>query len=536
MDKPVPPPDEYKKVVLQIMRFANALRAKGESSLLSILEGAKLGNDPEVLNALSQMLGEWFTPHPVLLFAKELVARRKPTNILDPSAGNGILLALLAQVSNAKSFGLIRGASELEKAKLLEPGPEVVWRMGDALQLLDSVKEHFDSVVSNLPFGTRQRTLSMSRNGSIVEVNDEEGRLILLKSALKLSPEGTAIFVVSNSFFFRSNENSVRHVLSRCGLRLAGCFSIPAGAFRPMTSIGGILLVIEHGSSTDMFVGELSGDPDRTALLADNFLTGRNGADLSLGRLVRTDSFQSYTILEEEDRLTRIAAEFGAPRVALSEIAVELNLAKSEESFPERPNSVYLPLIGMSRAVTELSEGTIKPQNYVQIVVNEAVVDSRYLAGFFNTPLGFSIRRSLCTAAVIPKISKSSLQHAIVFLPPREVQIQTVTGATALTSAASQSRELETRLWSRPKSVASLLPVIRTLEKKESLPEWLDHVPFPLASILWTYHASGADPKVRYEHLLHFFEAFAEFLATVFLSGFRSQPGWYLSKNGRILR
>jgi type I restriction-modification system DNA methylase subunit len=178
------------------------------------------------------MFGECFTPHPVLLFAMELVARRRPSSILDPSPGNGIFLASLAQVSSAKSLGLIQGASELEKAKLLEPAPEVVWRMGDALQLLENVEEHFDAVVSNLPFGTGQRTLSMSRNGSIVEVKDELGGLILLKSALKLSPKGAAIFVVSNSFFFRSNENSVRHVLPCFGLRLAGCFSIPAGRFQ----------------------------------------------------------------------------------------------------------------------------------------------------------------------------------------------------------------------------------------------------------------------------------------------------------------
>jgi hypothetical protein len=525
MGTPVPPPDQYKKIIAQFWETANKMRDSGESPLYSFLKQSRDPIDPESLNAVAQIFGEWFTPHPVMLFAKELVTFRKPKNILDPNAGNGIFLASLVKVSKAKCLGLIKVSSELEKAKLLEPSPEVIWRLGDPLQFLDSTKEQFDAVVSNLPLGMRRRTLSLPWNGSTVEVNDEEGRLILLKSALNLSPTGIGTFVVSNSFFFQSNENSVRHVLPRFGLRVAGCFSIPAGAFRPLTSIGGILLVIEHGSSTQMFVGELSGDPERTALLADNFLTGKNGADLSLGRLVRTDSFQSYATLEEEDRLAKMAADFGVPRVALSEIAVELNLAKSEESFPERPNSVYLPLIGTSRAVTELSEGTIKPHNYIQIVVNEAVADSRYLAGFFNTPLGFSIRRSLCTGSVIPKISKGSLQQAIIFLPPREVQIQTVTGATTLAAAASQIKELETRLWSRPKYVASLLPVIQGLEKKESLPEWLDHLPFPLASILWTYHASGADPKVRYEHLLHFFEAVAEFMAIVFLSGFRSQPG-----------
>jgi hypothetical protein len=524
MDTPVPPPKEYEKILRKFWETADAARARGESPLLSFLKQPGSTNDPDGINAISQFVGEWFTPHPVLLFAKELVARRQPKNILDPSAGNGLFIASLAQISKANTIGVIKVPSELEKAKLLEPGQEVYWSLGDPLQLLDSMEEQFDAVVSNLPMGARRRTLSFSPNGSTIEVNDEEGRLILLKSALKLSPEGVGAFVVSNSFFFQAQENSVRHVLLQFGFRIAGCFSIPAGAFSPMTSIGAVLLLIEHGSSNDMLVGELSGDPERTALLVDNFLERKNGADLSLGRVVRVDTFESYARLEAEDHLTKVAADFGAPRVALSEIAVELNLAKPEEGFPEHPNSVYLPLIGTSRAITELSEGTIKPHNYIQIVVNEAVADSRYLAGFFNTPLGFSIRRSLCTGSVIPKISKGSLQRAILFLPPREVQIQTVTGATVLATAASQIKELETRLWAQPKNVASLLPVINAVEKQESLPEWLDHLPFPLASILWTYHASGVEPKVRYEHLLHFFEAFAEFMATVFLSGFRSQP------------
>jgi hypothetical protein len=84
-----------------------------------------------------------------------------------------------------------------------------------------------------------------------------------------------------------------------------------------------------------MFVGELSGDPERTALLVDNFLAGKNGADLSLGLCVQSDSFESYSRLEAEGRLTRIAADFGAPGVALSEIALGFNLAKSEKGFPE---------------------------------------------------------------------------------------------------------------------------------------------------------------------------------------------------------
>jgi hypothetical protein len=524
MDRPVPPPPEFKKIIAEFWETANKVRGSGESPLYAFLKQQTSPVDPVALNTFAQIFGEWFTPYPVLLFAKELVARRQPNSILDPSAGNGAFLAAMAADSKAKCLGFIQNPSELNKAKLLGTGPATEWWSGEPLQLVDGLTEEFDVVIANLPLGMRRQKLSLHTDHAAIEVDDEIGRLILLKSAMRLSPKGTGVFVVSNSFFFRSSEDSVRHVLPRLGFRVAGCFSIPPGAFKPLTSIGGLLLVIDRGESTQVFVGELSGDERRTALLVDNFLELRDGADLSLGKLVDLHGFTDYSRLQENNRLTKMAAEFGAPRVALSGIATELNLAK-DELFPEKANCLYLPLIGTSRAVTELSEGTIKPHNYIQIVLNEAIADARYVAGFFNTPLGRSIRRSLYTGSFIPKISKGSLQQASLYLPPREDQIQVVTGATALATASSQLRELETRLWSEPKHVGKLVSDIKGLAKKDSLPEWLDHLPFPLASILWTYHASGGDPKVRYEHLLHFFEALAEFMAAIFLSGFNSQPG-----------
>jgi hypothetical protein len=54
--------------------------------------------------------------------------------------------------------------------------------------------------------------------------------------------------------------------------------------------------------------------------------------------------------------------------------------------------------------------------------------------------------------------------------------------------------------------------------------QWLESVPFPLASILWTYRAND-NPKEKYEHLLHFFEALAQFMATILLSSFYEGEG-----------
>jgi len=53
-------------------------------------------------------------------------------------------------------------------------------------------------------------------------------------------------------------------------------------------------------------------------------------------------------------------------------------------------------------------------------------------------------------------------------------------------------------------------------------------LPFPLASILRVWQATASDDyKSKYEHLLQFFEATAQFLSVIFLSGFTSQVAFF---------
>ncbi len=57
--------------------------------------------------------------------------------------------------------------------------------------------------------------------------------------------------------------------------------------------------------------------------------------------------------------------------------------------------------------------------------------------------------------------------------------------------------------------------VYRTAD--EGLVSWADTLPFPLASILWHYEGEP-DERVKVDYLLKFFEALAQFVATVLLS------------------
>jgi serine/threonine protein kinase len=72
---------------------------------------------------------------------------------------------------------------------------------------------------------------------------------------------------------------------------------------------------------------------------------------------------------------------------------------------------------------------------------------------------------------------------------------------------------------------ANLMQTPRGSRKSRRVDEgvlaWAETLPFPLASILWHYEGEP-DLSTKLDHLLQFFEALAQFAATVVLSAFRS--------------
>ena len=107
-------------------------------------------------------------------------------------------------------------------------------------------------------------------------------------------------------------------------------------------------------------------------------------------------------------------------------------------------------------------------------------------------------------------------------MPPLNEQRKIVDVDQRAKAVEVDVKNIRDKLWSEPRKINSLLPKLDRLTREESFKEWLDGLPFPLASILWAYNAAGADEKQRYEHLLHFFEATAAFLATIHLSAAKS--------------
>jgi len=74
--------------------------------------------------------------------------------------------------------------------------------------------------------------------------------------------------------------------------------------------------------------------------------------------------------------------------------------------------------------------------------------------------------------------------------------------------------------------LAALKSAVRSQAHEEGFLPSVESLPFPLASILWAYHAE-VDSRAKIDYLLKFFEALAQFAAAVQLSAYRSDREFF---------
>jgi len=464
-------------------------------------------------------------PQSVADFVCALVDGTSIESVLDPWAGaGGLLIPLVRRLHPSSAIGIDPSHAAISLASLVSQPDGIEWRLGASWDALDELPNDFDLVVSCAPLGLKTtQTALPDAAGVSTELKDSLPHLVLLKASTHLASDGFGAFVVGQGFVFQQRPRGVERSLAAFGLHLSAVLSF-TGGFRPFdVGVKAALIMVRRGVASDkVLVGELTDDPARIASLASCLETGESSGDLGSGRFVSESELASFDVLAARERAQALATRAGLRRVELSDIALGVHLGDRQggPGFDDCPNAIYLPLIGRSDVVRSSSELTLKPQNYVQIVLDPEVADARFVAGFFNTALGHAIRDSLLSGVTIPKITKGSLGSALVYLPDLSTQENVVQTSTRVEALEAELSGLKNRLWNAPRGWKSVRDEAARVNKEERFPDWLETLPFPLASILWAYHALSDAPKDQYERLDHFFEALAEFTATILLSGF----------------
>lgn len=499
-----------------------------------------------ILKAFGGRGGEHFVPQLLTQVVTKILKGRSADVVCDPWAGLGVMLATVREATHStKAFAFTQNTAEFTLGRALVSNAE--WELGEPLQLINSMKSKIDVAASNLPFGMKSnRSIVLTgQDGSLIELQDDLGNLILVATAMRLNENGVGIFVVPASFFF--SQRSVLRKFADLGLAIQAAFALPPGSFAPYANIATYLLVVRKHPIARMFVAQLANDENTNAQIVSNFNEGKEGGVLELGRFVDMLSFKGLGAIRAEERFKETERKFGAPALYLEELATAINLGRYGEDFkfPQCDNAIYIPMIGLSDVVDSLDCLTLKSQNYAQVVIAPERSIARFVARFLNSEQGKEIREFGKTGATIPKLNKQTLTSLSVFVPDLqtqkamlEIETRIVAEQNTLLGLQNELGELRRELWGSPQSAPSVDQHLIVFSNRlsgnlkqhaaDSMEQWFETLPFPLASILRAWQATPSqDFKTKHEHLLDFFEGTAEFISVILLSAFRSNEVFF---------
>lgn len=473
-------------------------------------------------------------PPPFLTrFIAELLASREALTVLDPCADLGWLPAAVADKGRFNRFDAICKRSDASKFQEVFASPaRYSVHIGDPASVLPTLNMGYDAIISMPPIGQPREHRSVP--GISAELRDDPALLLIPEAAAFLADGGVFLWVVPPRFAFERSRISVRHNLVRFGLHLSALLRIPPKAFLPMTSMSFELALIERRKRPNLFVAEIPEQPDAQDQLIERLRAREEGPQASQGRLVKEAEFFGLGALEATERAQRLAAGKGLEPVPFATAIIQVNRPRrcdrQIERLEEHPDAVYLPEMARTLATTSQDQLPERLQSYLQLILNREVVEPQYLAGLFNTPLGLALRDAARGGTTIPRISRQRLEVSTLYLPPLKDQKDAIEALGTIDRFRAELSELEARIWDRPRKADQVVEGLTRINREERFEGWVESLPFPLASILRAYHATDRTDKDRYERLLHFFEALAEFLATLHLSAFMSDAASWESR------
>lgn len=498
-------------------------------------------------------IGSGLSPFPEWLGTvfSTIVQGRIANSICDPYARIGLLIGIIQETTRAKSTIAFTPMNfEAIIGKVLVDNAE--WGVGNSINLLSSLNKELDIAASILPWGVKtQKKLKINTlDGHEVELDNDLGQQILILASMNLSTDGVGLFVVAPSFFF--SPHSVFLQFSTLGLGLEAALELPAGTFAPLTNIPSYLVIVRKHPISKMFVAQLSSDSNTNLQILSNLKNIKEGNLLELGRLVDAQSFKGLDAIRVQELFEKFKTQFGAPDLPLGELAT-INVGRygNHFQFPKQENSIFIPLIGTSNVVDSLDNITMKPQNYAQAVIDPARANARFVSQFLNSEFGKETIEHHKSGAAVSKLNKQTLKKLRVFVPDLstqkmvlDIEARITAEQNTLLGLQSELEQLRRDLWTKLQSAEEVDQRLSTFSKQmtctkqhsaASLDKWFETLPFPLSSILRAWQATlSSDFKTKYEHLLNFFEAVAEFLSLILLSAFYSNQALFESHSQKL--
>lgn len=555
--------DDDRRLIEEVGR-----RRKGESlndlwgagSQLLVATAAELGLrlDWQRLNRIVRAFGPRdgtarFVPPEIVEVCRGLARHRsRPFKLaLDPFARDGALLAALVSEGiamagagrNAENSALALAVTEglpiemkLSPAPVPDPvdpglGYSAEFEAGDdelTLDLMDlegcdDSEGSLDLVVCCPPWGDARH-----REGRGLAYREWPHQLFFEAHRQLMFLGGAAVFLMPSSFFLSPEAKRLLASAADEGdFRVEAAFHLPSGAL-PGVSCAAYVVVATAGLSRilgaedegRLFVAELDGNKERTAIVLENLFEGRPGATLSLGRLVDASSFSGFPILVAREELLSIQRTHPGQFFYLREVVTAIRPADKESANAKTLFIRKNEPTGLS-ATCDITEIRGALSSWIALDVELERAEPEYLARWLETSMGRIARRSVSAGASMSWVALDTVGDVPVHVPPLEEQrerLRLLARARQLESLGRSASERACLPGVSPDELRASLTPDHAGGGATSIDDWSESLPFPLASILRRVRRESQDPERSAGALLHFFEAFGEFWATILLS------------------
>jgi len=318
-------------------------------------------------------------------------------------------------------------------------------------ELSDSDK--FDFILGDFPLGmTKRQDYEFGDNRLKIRQNWGE----ILKSLTFLNEYGMGLYLVEPSCFGSTEGSKLEDGLNSEGYFVSAIFNAPEGILHPETSITPVFVLIAKKKTDVVFLAELLGE-SQALQVARNYYSGIIAGDLTRGKEVEQKAFYGFHRVKIKKQIEKLETQYKEyEEYSIGEIAKEINYVKHGNNLTEKANSIYIPKIGNSPVVTNISDAIIKHHNYFQVVLGEKAINE-YVAAFFRSDLGRLVLQSLTSGAVIPHLNKRDLEQATVALPSLDDQQKILITQRKLVDLKNAIDSFDSELALNPTSSSSIL-------------------------------------------------------------------------------
>jgi tRNA1(Val) A37 N6-methylase TrmN6 len=469
--------------------------------------------------------GLFFSTAAVAAFMAHLASIGGGSSVIDPVCGTGLLLAEAAEALDADVIhGVELNIHIAGIAHMISPENAEVFQ-GDSLHGTFPLAATYDLIIAEPPFGIRLEEDFASPFGD-VSISDL-GRALVCKWVQRLSPDGRAVFLLPASCLSTVGKRMWRSLATN-GFHLRALIHVPSGNLKS-TMAESYIVVVDRNVREKIFTAQFGKDEALQKQILANYKNHCRGGKQAQGRLVDLESFGGFKAMEAGERLVEHAKRAGLTAVRIEDLVESFEVIRSaNELVEDGDNDVYIPVHGRCQAALSIDEIRSRNNPVIRLAIRSDVADARFMAESLNDEVGRLFLESVSRSSnFMMSLDSNVFRDATFYLPSREVQGKVVKARSRILALRAELDEIDSSLRSQPTHVEKLAQRVNKVNHEDTLENWLESLPFPLATILWRYRAFNGVSKERNEILLHFFEALAEFWATIYLSAAKSDSAFW---------